>query len=67
MAIESVSGIFKGAVQAFVPTINDVTTGGVTSNLSAQQGVVLKGLIDTINTGARSRMLADINHRRWFF
>ncbi len=30
--------------------VNDVTTGGTNVPLSAQQGVVLKGLIDSINT-----------------
>lgn len=30
--------------------INDVTTGGTTNMLSAEQGKVLKGYIDTINT-----------------
>ena len=29
--------------------VNDLTTGGITKALTAQQGVVLKGLIDTIN------------------
>jgi hypothetical protein len=30
--------------------VNDLTTGGTTKALTAQQGVVLKGLIDTINS-----------------
>lgn len=32
-----------------VEVVNDLTTGGITKPLSAQQGVVLKGLIDAIN------------------
>ena len=35
------------AATAPTPVVNDLTTGGTTSALSAQQGVVLKGLTDT--------------------
>jgi hypothetical protein len=39
-------------VQTWIATIiiNDLTTGGTTKALSAQQGVVLKGLIDTLTS-----------------
>jgi len=34
----------------YLDIVNDLTTGGTTALLSAQQGVVLKGQIDAINT-----------------
>lgn len=40
--------------------VNDLTTGGVTKALTAQQGVVLKGLIDSLTTIVNGK--ADLVH-----
>lgn len=36
--------------------VNDLTTGGITVALSAEQGKVIKGLIDTVNTNITSEI-----------